>query len=76
MTAGHEMPPSALYFALRASLTAEWQSTHTLRAVVSRGRTHRPALSDVAATLRRLRRDGCAERVSKGINGHYWRVAE
>lgn len=74
MSADHDLPP-ALYFALRASLTAEWQSTHDLRNAVSRG-GYRPAMNDVAATLRRLRRDGCAERVSKGINGHFWRVAE
>ena len=75
MSADHELPPP-LYFALRANLTTEWQSTHDLRAAVSRGRQFRPAMNDVAATLRRLRRDGCAERVSKGINGHFWRVAE
>jgi hypothetical protein len=74
MNAGHELP-TPLYFALRANLTPEWQSTHNLRAAVSRG-DYRPALNDVAATLRRLRRDGCAERVSKGVSGHFWRVAE
>jgi hypothetical protein len=30
----------------------------------------------VAAMLRQLRRDGLAERVSKGLNGHYWRRAQ
>jgi hypothetical protein len=74
MSAGHELPPP-LYFALKANLTPEWRSTHDLRNAVSRG-DYRPAMNDVAATLRRLRRDGCAERVSKGVSGHYWRVAE
>jgi hypothetical protein len=74
MSEPHELPPP-LYFALKANLTVAWQSTHDLRNAVSRG-DYRPAMNDVAATLRRLRRDGCAERVSKGVSGHYWRLPE
>jgi hypothetical protein len=69
-----EETPTPLYAALRASLTSEWQSTHALRAAVSQG-TYRPPMNDVAGTLRWLRRDGYAERVSKGVTGHLWRVA-
>jgi hypothetical protein len=61
-----------LYHALRSALTTEWQSTQDLRAAVS-SRAYRPALSDVAATLRRLRRDKVAQRVAQGTNGHAWR---
>jgi hypothetical protein len=75
MNADHEMPPP-LYFVLRSCLTSEWQSTSALRSAVSHGQ-YRPAMNDVAVTLRRLRRDGCAERVSKvEPKCHYWRRAE
>jgi len=74
MSAPHELPPP-LYFALQNSLTPAWQTTQQLRASVSR-RGARPALSDVAATLRRLRRDGLADRQSRGTDGHDWRRAE
>jgi hypothetical protein len=63
-----------LAVALRAALTREWQSTQALRDAVST-RSHRPALSDVAATLRQLRRDGVCERASRGTDGHAWRRA-
>ncbi len=65
---------------LLRNLTAEWQDTHTLRNRVSVGQV-RPSLSDVAASLRILRRRSQeptwvfdrVERASRGTNGHAWR---
>lgn len=57
---------------LHAALTDDWQDTHALRNAVST-RMSRPALSDVAATLRQLRRDGLAERQARGTDGAAWR---
>jgi hypothetical protein len=60
--------------ALYAALTREWQGTPELRNAVS-SKTYRPAMSDVAASLRRLRRKGFCEREARGTNGHAWRLA-
>jgi hypothetical protein len=60
--------------ALRRALTTEWQKTTELRNAVST-HSYRPAIHDVAAMLRFLRRAGHAERQSRGTDGHAWRRA-
>jgi hypothetical protein len=64
-----------LYEQVRRALTDEWQKTQSIQQAVERAE-YAPAINDVAAMLRQLRRDGLAERVSKGLNGHYWRRAQ
>jgi hypothetical protein len=62
------------------ALTEEWQNTSELRNTVSSAQ-YRPPLSDVAATLRQLRRRSLSatwvrdrvERTALGTNGHAWR---
>lgn len=64
-----------LYEQVARVLTDEWQKTQAIQQAVSRPE-YVPAINDVAAMLRQLRRDGLAERVSRGLNGHYWRRAQ
>ena len=71
---------SPLEHALFRALTGEWRDTHTLRNAVSTTDA-RPSLSDVAASLRQLRRRSQSpswvrdrvEREARGTNGHAWR---
>jgi hypothetical protein len=69
-----------LEHALFRALTGEWQDTHSLRNAVSTNDV-RPALHDVAASLRILRRRSTertwvrdrVEREARGTDGHAWR---
>jgi hypothetical protein len=69
-----------LEHAVFRALTGEWQDTHTLRNAVSTNDA-RPALHDVAASLRILRRRSQSptwvrdrvEREARGTDGHAWR---
>lgn len=58
---------------LRADILAvlddDWQNTHDVRERVGPS----TPMGDLAAALRRLRRDGVVERTSLGTNGHAWR---
>jgi hypothetical protein len=71
---------SPLEHALFRALTGEWQDTHSLRNAVSTNDA-RPALHDVAASLRILRRRSQSptwvrdrvEREARGTDGHAWR---
>lgn len=62
-----------LELALANAVSHEWQDTHVLRNAVS-SRASRPALSDVAAALRRLKRAGRVESRALGTNGKAWRT--
>lgn len=71
---------TALERSLFRAMSRDWQSTHELRNAVSSPQ-YRPAISDVAATLRQLRRRSMSltwvrdrvERTALGSNGHAWR---
>jgi len=52
-----------------------WQSTRWVQEAVAAQGAGVPAISDVAAALRQLRREGQAERQRVGDHGHVWRRA-